>query len=64
MYEAVLAAIVSATEEGSGSGLTDQELQARVFVAAFNAAIKAPEEEGIPATGGDPNVTTDQEQGS
>lgn len=63
MLEAVTIAITDATEHASAEGVTGYELQARVFMAAFNAAIKGPEE-AAPAPAADPVEPTDDEPGS
>ena len=42
MYEAILAAIRDATNEASAKGWAGYELQAHVFLAAFNAYSSQP----------------------
>lgn len=42
MFEAVREAILHATEEGHAKGWSGADLQAHIFVAAFNAAITIP----------------------
>lgn len=45
MFEAVRAAILHATEEAVSQGWTGADLQAHIFVAAFNAATSEPEKQ-------------------